>query len=83
MIVYGEYVCWAVQADGDEFVALAKQLNDSWSFAAKESTLNEDLVRQFAYSAAGSLCPMQAVIGGITAQEIMKVNIVSVKALYS
>lgn len=63
-----------VQADGDTFIAVAKQLNDSWSFEAKESTLNEDLIRQFAYCATGSICPMQAVIGGITAQEVMKVN---------
>ena len=28
---------------------------------------------QLAYNARGDLCPMQGVIGGITAQEVMKV----------
>jgi len=60
------------KADGDAFIALAKQLNDSWVSTSKSESLNEDLIRQFAYCAAGNICPMQAVIGGITAQEIMK-----------
>ena len=31
-------------------------------------------MRSFAHMAAGDVCPMQAVIGGITAQEVMKVS---------
>ena len=61
------------QADGDTFVSLAKQLNDGWTSSAKADALDENLIRQFAYCSAGNICPMQAVIGGITAQEIMKV----------
>jgi len=60
------------KTDGDAFIALAKQLNDTWASSAKQETLDENLIRQFAYCAAGNICPMQAVIGGIAAQEIMK-----------
>ena len=35
--------------------------------------LDEKLLTQFAYNARGDFCPMQGVIGGITAQEVMKV----------
>lgn len=35
---------------------------------------NKDLFRQFASSAAGDLAPLQSVIGGIAAQEVMKVS---------
>jgi len=31
-------------------------------------------MRLFAYQATGNICPMQAVIGGIAAQEVMKVS---------
>lgn len=59
-------------ADGDRFISIAKELNGSWSFAEKQEELDENLIRQFAYVATGNIAPMQAVIGGITAQEVMK-----------
>ena len=37
--------------------------------------VDEQLLTQLAYNARGDLCPMQGVIGGITAQEVMKVNV--------
>ena len=37
--------------------------------------VDEHLLTQLAYNARGDLCPMQGVIGGITAQEVMKVNV--------
>lgn len=39
---------------------------------AKVEELDKDLMRQLSYSAAGDIAPMQAVIGGIAAQEVMK-----------
>ena len=56
----------------DKFVALAQEVNAS--SPAKQEELSEQLLRQFANSAAGDLCCMHAVIGGITAQEVMKVR---------
>ena len=41
---------------------------------AKQEELDEGLMKSFAYQATGDVCPMQAVIGGITAQEVMKVR---------
>lgn len=35
--------------------------------------VDEGLLKQLAYNARGDICPMQGVIGGITAQEVMKV----------
>lgn len=55
------------QDDVLNFLALARTLHGS-----SEEALNEDLLRQFASCAAGNISPMQAVIGGIAAQEVMK-----------
>ena len=41
---------------------------------AKVDDFSEELLHEFAYSATGNLCPVQAFIGGIAAQEIMKVR---------
>lgn len=53
------------KTDADEFFAIAKSMQ-------KDVELTEDLLRQFSYCAAGNLCPIQAVLGGIAAQEVMK-----------
>lgn len=37
--------------------------------------VDEGLLTQLAYNARGDICPMQGVIGGITAQEVMKVHL--------
>ena len=37
--------------------------------------MDESLLTQLAYNARGDICPMQGVIGGITAQEVMKVHL--------
>lgn len=60
-----------LQSDAEEFLAIAKEVNAS--SGAKCDELNEDFLKEVAYGAAGDLCPMAAVIGGITAQEVMKV----------
>jgi ubiquitin-activating enzyme E1 len=41
--------------------------------AAKQDDLDSKLMQLFAKTSAGNLAPMQAVIGGIAAQEVMKV----------
>ena len=61
-----------LQADAEEFVKLAKEVNDK--SGAKCEELDEGLLKEVAYGAAGDVCPMAAVIGGITAQEVMKVT---------
>ncbi len=37
-------------------------------------TLDEKLIEQLAFNATGDVCPIQAVLGGITAQEVMKAS---------
>lgn len=56
--------------DADKLVALAKELNGS--ICAKVEELDDKLLTLFAYNARGDFCPMQGIIGGITAQEVMK-----------
>ena len=53
-------------------MAVAKEVNAS--SPAKQEDLSDDLMRQFANSAAGDISCMHAVIGGVTAQEVMKVR---------
>ena len=63
-----------LQEDADAMLAMAKEINSS--SGAKVEELDEDVIRQLAYQATGDVCPMQAVIGGIAAQEVMKVGTV-------
>ncbi|XP_049335420.1 ubiquitin-like modifier-activating enzyme 1 [Astyanax mexicanus] len=56
------------QADAESLVAMAKQL----STAAKFDQLDEDAVRKLSLVAVGDLAPINAVIGGLAAQEVVK-----------
>lgn len=62
------------QADGDEFVALAKEVNGGLTGSAKVEELDEALLKKLAYISAGDLAPINAFIGGLAAQEVMKVS---------
>ena len=56
------------QQDSDEFISLAKELND----AEYKFELNDYVLRLFSSTVRGQISPMHAVIGGTAAQEIMK-----------
>ncbi|XP_076447725.1 ubiquitin-like modifier-activating enzyme 1 [Babylonia areolata] len=58
------------QADGEEFVKVVTEVNAA--SGAKVEEVDSDLMKEFAYNALGDVCPIQAFIGGITAQEVMK-----------
>ncbi|ELU11611.1 hypothetical protein CAPTEDRAFT_162959 [Capitella teleta] len=58
------------QSDAEKFLALAQELNAQ--SATKQEQLDDKLMLLFAKTCAGNLAPMQAVIGGIAAQEVMK-----------
>jgi len=60
------------QEDADKFFELANQVNGQLQKGARQEKLDADLFKKFAFTARGDLCPMQAVIGGIVAQEVMK-----------
>ncbi|XP_011672400.2 ubiquitin-like modifier-activating enzyme 1 [Strongylocentrotus purpuratus] len=58
--------------DAAKMIALAKEINSQASDASKQESIDEKLLTQLAYNACGDICPIQAVIGGMAAQEVMK-----------
>ena len=54
----------------DKFLSICNGLNSKREKPFEN--LNEELLRVFSYTCAGNLCPMASVIGGITAQEVIK-----------
>lgn len=63
------------QKDAAELVTLAEAVKDQAPPAVQQDNLDEDLIRKLAYVAAGDLAPMNAFIGGLAAQEVMKVGV--------
>lgn len=55
-------------------MALAQAVNARALPAVQQENLDEDLIRKLAYVAAGDLAPINAFIGGLAAQEVMKVS---------
>lgn len=60
------------QDDAETVVRLAQDLEPLKG--AKEESLDEALLRTIALSSAGSLSPMAAILGGVAAQEVLKVG---------
>eukprot|EP00123_Amoebidium_parasiticum_P014370 comp22465_c0_seq1/m.33829 comp22465_c0_seq1/g.33829 ORF comp22465_c0_seq1/g.33829 comp22465_c0_seq1/m.33829 type:complete len:1012 (-) comp22465_c0_seq1:171-3206(-) len=58
------------KADRDAFLSLVKDLNGK-DYKVDDS-LNETLLSELASQATGDIAPMQAVLGGTAAQEVMK-----------
>ena len=65
------------QEDATELVGLAQAVNARSPPSVKQNSLDEDLIRKLAYVAAGDLAPINAFIGGLAAQEVIKVSGVS------
>lgn len=63
------------QEDATELVTLARAVNARALRAVQQDSLDEDLIRKLAYVAAGDLAPVNAFIGGLAAQEVMKVSV--------
>lgn len=61
------------QDDAKLLVGISNEINTNAADAAKVETVDESLIKYMAYTARADLCPMQAVTGGIVAQEVMKV----------
>ncbi len=66
-----ENCVYIFKADTESFLAIAKEVNEK--SGAKQDELDEKLLKQFCYNCAGDVSPMQNVMGGIAAQEVMKV----------
>lgn len=66
-------MCDHFKADANEVLAATKDLNQHLNGSAKQEELKEDLLRKLSFQAFGNLAPMNAFIGGLAAQEAMKV----------
>nr|CAI9690162.1 unnamed protein product [Rangifer tarandus platyrhynchus] len=60
------------EKDAAELVTLAEAVKAQAPPAVQQDNLDEDLIRKLAYVAAGDLAPMNAFIGGLAAQKVMK-----------
>ncbi|XP_053338391.1 ubiquitin-like modifier-activating enzyme 1 [Clarias gariepinus] len=60
------------QSDADELVALAGEVNAAQSGSAKQEELDQALLKKLSCVASGDLAPLNAFIGGLAAQEVMK-----------
>lgn len=58
--------------DAAHFVALCKEVNDGLTPDARLSELNEEVLKTFAMTCCGDVCPLTAAFGGIIAQEVLK-----------
>lgn len=63
-----------VQDDAEKFYEITVKLNTEGREQPLTDELNKHWIKLFAKTCQGDLCPMQAVIGGIAAQEAMKVR---------
>ena len=57
-------------------LVLAHGINARALPSVQQHSLDEDLIRKLAYVAAGDLAPINAFIGGLAAQEVMKVSLI-------
>ena len=55
------------EEDAEKLVALAEKANEA---AKDKAEIDADIVRKFAFTAAGELSPMAATLGGIVGQEV-------------
>lgn len=62
-----------LQSDSDELVTLAEEVNAAQTGSAKQEQLDQALIKKLSCVAAGDLAPINAFIGGLAAQEVMKV----------
>ncbi|KAJ8257910.1 hypothetical protein GJAV_G00191040 [Gymnothorax javanicus] len=56
------------QMDAEKLLSMVKELNEDGQL----EQVDEDLVRKLSFTAGGDLAPVNAFIGGIAAQEVMK-----------
>eukprot|EP00276_Gloeochaete_wittrockiana_P001504 CAMPEP_0184672430 /NCGR_PEP_ID=MMETSP0308-20130426/86094_1 /TAXON_ID=38269 /ORGANISM="Gloeochaete witrockiana, Strain SAG 46.84" /LENGTH=1027 /DNA_ID=CAMNT_0027119757 /DNA_START=423 /DNA_END=3506 /DNA_ORIENTATION=+ len=59
-------------SDAAELITLVKDLNTRATAEAKVETVDETLVKQVSFGAAGDIAPLAAFIGGVAAQEVLK-----------
>lgn len=73
-LIFCNMLSFVFQADGEELLTLAKEVNSAQTGSAKVEQLDEALIKKVSFLAAGDLAPVNAFIGGLAAQEVMKVS---------
>ena len=58
--------------DADQLYIIANNVNNNSCGSSKVDEIDENLVYLFSFTCAGNISPIQAVIGSITAQEVLK-----------
>lgn len=70
------FVCLlSFQEDATELVTIAQAVNAQATPTVQQHSLDENLIRKLAHVSAGDLAPLNAFIGGLAAQEVMKVSV--------
>ena len=64
---------WVLKDDAEKFVEIVEEINNKVPDTPITTELNKHVIKLFSKTCTGDLCPMQAVIGGIAAQELIKV----------
>lgn len=54
-------------------MTLAEEVNSAQTGSAKQEQLDQAIIKKLSSVAAGDLAPVNAFIGGLAAQEVMKV----------
>ncbi|XP_020936576.1 ubiquitin-like modifier-activating enzyme 1 [Sus scrofa] len=60
------------EEDATELVTIAQAVNAQATPTVQQHSLDENLIRKLAHVSAGDLAPLNAFIGGLAAQEVMK-----------
>lgn len=60
------------EEDAVAFVELCKEVNETLAVEYRLSELNETVLKTFAMTCCGEICPITAAFGGIIAQEVLK-----------
>lgn len=68
------------EQDAEEVFQATKALLDT---VEEKPELDEKLIKELAYQSAGEVSPMVAVYGGLAAQEVLKVRLMSVRVTVS
>ena len=58
--------------DAEIFVQLAREVNQSIDADLRPAELNETVLKTFAMTCCGEICPITAAFGGIAGQEVLK-----------
>lgn len=64
-------IVYSMQSDADALLNMVRELNN----VAQLEELDEAAVRKLSYTAQGDLAPVNAFIGGVAAQEVIKVRL--------